>query len=143
MPTPAAIASEVDQPVMSRPFTSMVPAFGAYMPLNTRMSVDLPAPFSPTSAWISPLSTSRLASSLATIGPNRLTMPASWMAAVTREPSPARRPSFRRLGRHDNPSCNHLFLERLYALDHGRRDEVAIVLVVDVRHAVLLETEVV
>ncbi len=50
MPSPAAIASAVDQPVTSRPFTSMRPASGAYIPLSTRMSVDLPAPFSPTSA---------------------------------------------------------------------------------------------
>ena len=34
MPTPAAIASAVDQPVTSRPFTSMRPASGAYMPLE-------------------------------------------------------------------------------------------------------------
>ena len=50
MPTPAAIACAVLQPVTSRPFTRTVPPSGAYMPLRTRMSVDLPAPFSPTSA---------------------------------------------------------------------------------------------
>src|SRR5688572_4559533 len=41
------------------------------------MSVDLPAPFSPTSAWISPADSRRSAASLATTSPNRLTMPVS------------------------------------------------------------------
>jgi hypothetical protein len=31
-----------------------------YTPLSTFMSVDLPAPFSPTTAWISPARTPRL-----------------------------------------------------------------------------------
>ena len=54
MPMPAAIASLVDQPVTSRPLTSIVPASGLINPPSTRISVDFPAPFSPTSAWISP-----------------------------------------------------------------------------------------
>ena len=53
MPTPAAIASAVVQPVTSRSApvplgaTSSVPASSPYMPARMRMSVDLPAPFSP------------------------------------------------------------------------------------------------
>src|SRR6476646_4134554 len=44
------------------------------------MSVDLPAPFSPTMAWIVPLPTRRLTPSLATTPGNRLTMSRSSMA---------------------------------------------------------------
>src|SRR5215203_553718 len=82
MPTPAAIASAVDQPVTSRPFTSMVPAFGAYIPARMRISVDLPAPFSPTSAWISPRATSSSAPRFAGTGPNDLSMSRRRMAGV-------------------------------------------------------------
>src|SRR5215207_2583644 len=82
MPTPAAIASAVDQRVTSRPFTSMVPAFGSYMPARTRINVDLPAPFSPTSAWISPRATSSSAPWFAWTGPNDLSMSRRRMAGV-------------------------------------------------------------
>ena len=41
------------------------------------MSVDLPAPFSPRSAWISPDSTLKLIESFAVKSPNRLVMPRS------------------------------------------------------------------
>ena len=39
------------------------------------MSVDLPAPFSPSSAWTSPARRSKSTSSLATMPGKRLTMP--------------------------------------------------------------------
>ena len=39
------------------------------------MSVDLPAPFSPSRAWTSPVRRSKLTSSLATMPGKRLTMP--------------------------------------------------------------------
>ena len=55
MPTPAAIASAVVQPGdVAAVHFACVPASGAYSPPRMRISVDLPAPFSPTSAWISP-----------------------------------------------------------------------------------------
>src|SRR5262245_45354684 len=122
MPTPAAIASEVDQPVTSRPFTSLLPPLGAHMPLRTRLSVDLPAPFSPTSEWISPAATSRLAPSFATTGPNRFTISVSLIAGVV-IPSPAclgvcsaRDPhvSFQP-GRDDDPAGDDFLLQRLDA----------------------------
>src|SRR5579875_4039469 len=39
---------------MTCPSTSIVPPSGRWAPVMTLMSVDLPAPFSPTSAWTSP-----------------------------------------------------------------------------------------
>src|SRR6476646_7955901 len=57
------------------------------------MSVDLPAPFSPTMAWIVPASTRRLTPSLATTPGNRLTMSRSSMARG-RAPSVAVTPLF-------------------------------------------------
>src|SRR5918994_7077535 len=48
------------------------------------MRVDLPAPFSPQTAWISPASTRRSTRSLATTPGNRLVMPSSSTAAVMR-----------------------------------------------------------
>ena len=39
------------------------------------ISVDFPAPFSPTTAWISPAGTSSVAPRFAVTAPNRLTMP--------------------------------------------------------------------
>src|ERR1700685_262444 len=50
----------------------MVPLSGCCAPERILMSVDLPAPFSPSSAWISPGSTSRPASSSAWTPGNRL-----------------------------------------------------------------------
>ena len=52
------------------------------------MSVDLPAPFSPTTAWISPGSTLRLTSRLATIPGKRLTMWRSSTTGVTSSSQP-------------------------------------------------------
>src|SRR5215208_2520978 len=47
-----------------------------------RMRVDLPAPFSPTSAWISPGMTSKLTSSSARVGPKCLLMLLATAAGV-------------------------------------------------------------
>ncbi|CAA9302655.1 MAG: hypothetical protein AVDCRST_MAG40-457, partial [uncultured Gemmatimonadaceae bacterium] len=81
IPTPAAIACAVLHPVASRPSTCTVPASGAYMPASTRMSVDFPAPFSPTSAWISPAGTSSEAPRLARTAPNDFSTWASLIAS--------------------------------------------------------------
>ena len=75
MPTPAAIALAVSQPVTSFPSTSTVPASGVNMPARTRINVLLPAPFSPIRAWISPLATSNDASRIARTGPKDLAIP--------------------------------------------------------------------
>ena len=75
IPTPAAIAARVSHPVTSRPCTCTVPASGACPPASTRISVLLPAPFSPTTAWISPTAASSEASRLAATPPKALAIP--------------------------------------------------------------------
>src|SRR5215207_5896352 len=57
-------------------------------------SVDLPAPFSPTTPWVVPSSTERLTSRLAWTAPKRLSMWRSSIAgAIVRRPSSGTRPS--------------------------------------------------
>src|SRR5438105_3678432 len=141
MPTPAAMASRVDQPVTSRPSTSIVPCSAAYMPLSTRINVDLPAPFSPTSAWISPVATSSVAPRFATTGPKDFVMPVRRMAGAAVIASDARDlyvnwPSSRRRW-HADLACYHFRLELLDALANRIGNQRAIVLVVDVADAVL------
>ena len=53
---------------------------GRWAPYSVFISVDLPAPFSPTMAWIVPARTLRLTPSLATTPGKRLTMSRSSMA---------------------------------------------------------------
>src|SRR5512134_1996609 len=48
----------------------MSPESGIWSPASTRIRVDLPAPFSPTNAWISPGHRSKLTRSTATVEPN-------------------------------------------------------------------------
>ena len=52
---PALSASCVVRICTGVPSMEMVPSSLEYTPVSTLMSVDLPAPFSPISAWISPL----------------------------------------------------------------------------------------
>src|SRR5205823_14879264 len=52
------------------------PASGRIAPLRTFISVDLPAPFSPTRAWTSPRHNSRSTPRSACVGPKCLWMPA-------------------------------------------------------------------
>ena len=59
-------------------------AVGGCTPATILISVDLPAPLSPTSATISPASTSRLKSSIATTPPKVLWMPRSESAGGAR-----------------------------------------------------------
>src|SRR4051794_3430177 len=58
---------------MTRPPISTMPVSGSIEPAATAMSVDLPAPFSPTSAWTSPSTTSRPTPLRATTPGNVLT----------------------------------------------------------------------
>src|SRR6266699_517080 len=58
----------------------MMPRSGRWTPPRMRISVDLPAPFSPTTAWISPNATSKSTPSSATVAPNRLPTPSALMA---------------------------------------------------------------
>src|SRR5262249_31270552 len=56
------------------------PGWGRWTPPRMRISVDLPAPFSPTTAWISPNATSKSTPSSATVAPNRLLTPSALTA---------------------------------------------------------------
>ena len=56
---PAAIASCGEAKTRGSPAISMLPLSARCTPPRMRMSVDLPAPFSPTSAWISPKSSEK------------------------------------------------------------------------------------
>ena len=69
IPRPAAMASPEEVKWTSFPSTKICPSVGASMPNNIFISVDFPAPFSPTSAWISPFFTLRLTLWLATTPP--------------------------------------------------------------------------
>src|SRR5262245_20817109 len=103
------------------------------MPDSTRMSVDLPAPFSPTIAWISPGATSRDASRFATTGPNVLTMPDAEIADISRNASSR--------ARHLDASGDALLAQRFDAGTHRIRNQRAIVLIVHVVDTMLRETE--
>ncbi len=59
MASPNARASSGDAPVRAVPTISTEPESAASAPEATAISVDLPAPFSPTRAWTSPARTSR------------------------------------------------------------------------------------
>ena len=52
--TPRTSASRGERSATSSPSSSSRPSSGASTPATIRPSVDLPAPFSPTSAWIDP-----------------------------------------------------------------------------------------
>ena len=67
MPMPRALASLGSLMVTTSPFFLMMPSSGWYMPNRTDIRVDLPAPFSPSSAWISPCLSCRVMLSLAMI----------------------------------------------------------------------------
>src|SRR5260370_14963689 len=55
----------------------MLPRSGRWTPPRMRISVDLPAPFSPTIAWISPGRTSKSTPSSATVASNCLLIPSA------------------------------------------------------------------
>src|SRR5947199_1825795 len=85
---PAAIASRGLAKSRSSPPTRMTPRSGRCTPPRMRIKVDLPAPFSPTTAWISPNATAKSTPSSAMVAPNRLLTPsalaAGWVIASTR-----------------------------------------------------------
>src|SRR5690606_5475085 len=58
MPTPWAMASDGEENDTCSPSISIVPESGFWTPYRIFISVDLPAPFSPTIAWIVPRRTS-------------------------------------------------------------------------------------
>src|ERR1700722_2989429 len=79
-----------------RPSSSIWPPSGCSAPLSTFISVDLPAPFSPTRAWTSPGRTSRATERKATVEPKRLWIPVMVSRAVVTPHTPA---SLLRIGR--------------------------------------------
>src|SRR5947209_17221866 len=77
IPMPSSIATDGDPISTGRPSIRISPASGLYRPYRTDISVDLPAPFSPSSAWTSPVTTSKSTRSLATTEPNFFVIPLS------------------------------------------------------------------
>ena len=77
MPSPSSIAALADAVVSCSPAISTTPSSGTTVPLAMPSNVDLPEPFSPSTAWISPARTSSDTSSLACTGPYRLETPRS------------------------------------------------------------------
>src|SRR5262245_9196213 len=74
MATPRRRASSGPRGAYGRPSSAIAPASGRTAPLSTFISVDLPAPFSPTRAWTSPGKSSRSTPRSACVGPKRLSM---------------------------------------------------------------------
>src|SRR5689334_5556891 len=69
------MASRGERKMTGLPWTRISPSSGRYSPASTFISVLLPAPFSPSSAWTSPGRRSKLTRSLARTPGNRLTTP--------------------------------------------------------------------
>src|SRR4051794_34534421 len=87
---PFACASAGPDSAISSPRTRIDPASGRSTPHRILISVLLPAPFSPTSAWTSPKSALYAASRGARTPPNDFEMPLASMAGAA---SGRRRPS--------------------------------------------------
>ena len=77
MPIPSSIAAAGEPMSTGRPSTRISPSSGRYRPYRTDISVDLPAPFSPSRAWTSPATTSKSTRSFATTEPNFFVIPLS------------------------------------------------------------------
>ena len=59
MPIPFAMAAFGEESTTFSPLITISPSSGCSRPKRIFISVDLPAPFSPISAWISPLRTEK------------------------------------------------------------------------------------
>ncbi len=66
---PARMAARVEPRGTALPSRSTSPASGATNPESTFMSVDLPAPFSPSRPWMAPASRRRSTPSVARTAP--------------------------------------------------------------------------
>src|SRR4051812_477994 len=128
MPMPSRSASAGWRSITGVSPTSRVPASDRSSPKQMFISVVLPAPFSPTSAWISPAFTSKSTPSFATSAPNRLLIPrasssggpaslAPWPGA-----SPLMRPSYGQIAR------GHSFLVLPLPLGEARGEGASLVL---------------
>src|SRR5512138_488340 len=69
------MASRGEENSTGLPLTLMMPASCLYRPASTFINVLLPAPFSPSKAWISPARNSKSTWSLASTPGKRLTIP--------------------------------------------------------------------
>jgi hypothetical protein len=67
--TPASVARVGVANRTSRSSSSIRPSFGPITPAMIFIRVDFPAPFSPSTAWIEPARTARLALCSATVAP--------------------------------------------------------------------------
>ena len=67
--TPAALAADGVAKLTSSPSRRMLPASGCTTPATILIRVDLPAPFSPSTAWILPRSQAKSTSSSARTPP--------------------------------------------------------------------------
>src|SRR6478736_7608387 len=74
---PASCASSGVAGAIARPSSMIRPASGDSTPVSSLISVDLPAPFWPISAWISPARSTSPAPSSATVAPKRLHRPSA------------------------------------------------------------------
>ena len=79
---PARLAAAGVASTTGLPASSIVPASGFTTPAITLMSVDLPAPFSPRTAWMRPRAHSRRASASARTPPYRFEMPSKRSSGV-------------------------------------------------------------
>ncbi len=77
MPRPRSMAALAEAVVSGSPAISTTPSSGTTVPLAMPSKVDLPEPFSPRTAWISPARTSSDTLLLAWTGPYRLETPRS------------------------------------------------------------------
>ena len=83
---PRARASAGEAKFATFPSNSIVPASGVSTPLRILMSVDLPAPLSPTSPVISPLAICEATSSSATTAPKSLADPSRPRSSASETP---------------------------------------------------------
>src|SRR5687768_6538115 len=74
---PCSIAWRGPDGLSTRPRQRISPASGAIRPARILSSVDLPAPFSPTSAWAPPAAMSKLTPVRALMAPKDLWMPSN------------------------------------------------------------------
>ena len=80
---PASLAAAVVAKSTSSPWKRKMPASRWWTPATILTSVDLPAPFSPTRAWMEPGSTARVPARRATTEPNDLATSRSSSVGVT------------------------------------------------------------
>ena len=85
---PSRARSAVARRVMSRPAKRTVPASGVSSPVSWPISVVLPAPFGPISAWVSPVRMLSVTLSVATSAPNDLYRPSTCSRSFTHDPAP-------------------------------------------------------